>query len=176
MLPTRPLQIIACGHTQPFLFLFFSLAMVWGKVEAQDQNYFTIRGQILDQQNSTPLAFAHLSLSNGRIGTTSNEDGFFILRLPLQFQQDSIKVSYLGYQSKIVGLLGPGSKPLKIKLKLAGIELREIVVRPNDVDPVMLVKSMLSKLKHNYPQKPKNSTKISPLNLVVMRSLHNGCQ
>lgn len=156
---TTSLQLIlARDYHRLFLLLLFSLATVCADSYLKGQSYFTVQGKIVDQRDNSPLAFAHLSLVDGRIGTTSNEDGYFILQLPRRFEKDSIKVSYLGYQSTVVAITARGNNQMEIKLKPAGIDLKEIVVRPNDVDPIMLVKTMLRKLGRNYPKKPKNST------------------
>lgn len=142
--------------------LFF-IALFWGvnigsSSLIQAQSYFQIKGQLVDQQDNMSLAFAHVSMVNGRIGTTSNEDGYFILQIPSHAEADSIKFSYIGYQSKIIAIAELKREQQVISLKRAGIELEEVVVRPSNVDPILLVKSMLRNLKHNYPQQRKNTT------------------
>ncbi len=140
-----------------FIVLFWVTNMGNGSV-LQAQSYFQIKGQLIDQQDNMPLAFAHVSLVNGRMGTTSNEDGYFILQIPSDAEADSIKFSYIGYQSKIIAIAELKGGQGRIPLKRAGIELQEVVVRPSNVDPILLVKSMLRKLKYNYPQQRKNTT------------------
>ncbi len=158
MLPPRLLSL-----TKPLKYRFYFVTLlwigsIWSSSIAYTQSYFHIKGQLVDQKDNTPLAFAHLSLVNGRLGTTSNEDGYFILQLPSHLAFDSLKVSYIGYQSKIIAIIELDREEAVIRLKRGGIDLEEIVVRPKFVDPILLVKSMLRQLKRNYPQKGKNTT------------------
>ncbi|MBX2871428.1 MAG: carboxypeptidase-like regulatory domain-containing protein [Saprospiraceae bacterium] len=158
MLPTQLLKLIRPLYLRFIFTTVFAVAGICGNLVVHAQNYFQLKGQLIDQKDNTPLAFAHLSLVNGRMGTTSNEDGYFILQLPSHLERDSIKVSYIGYQSKVVAISELDRGQVVIRLRRAGIELQEIVVRPSFVDPILLVKSMLRQLKRNYPQKGKNTT------------------
>ena len=42
------------------------------------KNTMTITGQILDSKTSEPIAFASVYIQSQLIGTTSNEEGYFV--------------------------------------------------------------------------------------------------
>ncbi|MBX2871430.1 MAG: thioredoxin family protein [Saprospiraceae bacterium] len=122
------------------------------------QTYIDISGKVIDAVDGTPLAFAHVTILNGSVGTTTNTDGFFRLRLPDWFKNDSLKISYLGYQSKRLSVISLSKAENLISLSPEGINLQEIVVRPDSLDAVQIVEAMREQLRKNYPQKPKNIT------------------
>ena len=120
------------------------------------QSYIDITGQVMDQVEGNPLAFAHVTVLNGSLGTTTNMDGFFRLRIPEGYEADSLKVSYLSYQSKHLSVRDLSRGDNLIALSREGIDLQEIVVRPDNIDAIELVEAMRQQVRKNYPQKPTN--------------------
>lgn len=59
-----------------------------------------ISGEIINGQNLEPLAFANIAYLNTSIGTTSDENGYFIL--PYSKDNNEIVISYVGYKSLIL--------------------------------------------------------------------------
>ena len=58
-----------------------------------------ISGKVLDQQTGEPLVGAHVYLlKNWKIGTATDTTGGFALRVPATVEEDSLIISYLGYQ------------------------------------------------------------------------------
>lgn len=140
------------------LILFLTICCCIPLSYSSAQTYIDIEGKVIDAVDAAPLAFAHITILNGSIGTTTNMDGFFRLRLPEGYRNDSIKISYLGYQSKHLPLLIMNKVENLISLSREGINLQEIVVRPDSIDAVQIVESMRQQLRKNYPQKSKNIT------------------
>ncbi len=56
-----------------------------------------IRAFILEHETNNPIEGANINVKNRDIGTTSDSDGFFLLRLPLSFKNDTLIISYLGF-------------------------------------------------------------------------------
>jgi len=56
-----------------------------------------IRAFILEHETNNPIEGANINVKNRDIGTTSDSDGYFLLRLPLSFQNDTLVISYLGF-------------------------------------------------------------------------------
>lgn len=122
------------------------------------QTYIDIEGKVIDAVDASPLAFAHVTILKGSVGTTTNADGFFRLRLSGWYKNDSLKISYLGYQSKHLSVISLSKAESLIALSPEGINLQEIVVRPDNLDAVEIVEAMRQQLRKNYPQKSKNIT------------------
>jgi len=110
------------------LLLFLPLSLV-----AQEK--YTLSGYVRDAASGETLLGAAVSVSGEeQLGTTTNNYGFYSLRLPegdyrLQF-------SYLGYDSKQIELQLEGPERLNVKLKESSVELKEVVVkaRPDDAN------------------------------------------
>ena len=72
-----------------YLLLFLLLAL--SKISAQTA---TLRGIVLDE-NATPILGASVSYSND--GTTTNENGFYLLSIPAD-QDIAVTISYIGLE------------------------------------------------------------------------------
>jgi len=82
----------------------------------------TIRGKIVDTDSRSPIAFATVIVAGTAplLGATSDEDGYFtIAAVPVG--RASIKVSYLGYEEKLI----PNLVVISGKETVLDIELKE---------------------------------------------------
>lgn len=77
-----------------YAYLLIVLLLVISKVSSQTA---TIKGVVLDE-NSTPVLGATISYSED--GTTTNENGFYLLRIPAN-QDISVTISYVGLKKII---------------------------------------------------------------------------
>jgi hypothetical protein len=59
-----------------------------------------IKGKLICKETNASLSFVNIGVLKQNIGTVSNENGFFSLKIPNQFINDSIRFSLLGYISK----------------------------------------------------------------------------
>ena len=93
-----------------------------------------ITGQVIDLQSEIPIPFASIGIigSEGSAGTSTDEDGKFILEnIPVGRHQ--IQVSYVGYETAVLNdvLVTSTNNPgLLIKLQESIYNLEEVVVRP----------------------------------------------
>ncbi|MCF8336000.1 MAG: TonB-dependent receptor, partial [Bacteroidales bacterium] len=92
-----------------------------------------LRGRVIDDQNE-PVANANVRLKNASIGTVTDGQGLFQLRLPAQTERsDSIVVSYVGFQSQSIAIQSfSRESPLIIQLMestedLDGVEVRSML-------------------------------------------------
>ena len=116
---------------------------------AQAQQLYIISGTVKDQSSGKPLS--HVSVASGGIGTVTNEQGVFTLKL--NHNPGHIKASMLGYETKRVALNNVKDRQqIEIRLRANSISLNEVTVKP--ISPEELVKSALSKLSSNYSKTP----------------------
>jgi hypothetical protein len=59
-----------------------------------------LTGKVLDISNREPISQVSVSLLNRPVGTITNNDGNFILKLPAENQNDTLLISCLGYASQ----------------------------------------------------------------------------
>ena len=80
-----------------------------------------VRGRVVDE-NAEPLAYAHLLFQNYAIGTTANEEGYFAFSIPDSLRFEKLRLSYVGYHSKIVGVGEIAGREVKLFPKQEGLD------------------------------------------------------
>jgi CarboxypepD_reg-like domain len=93
------------------------------------QSGYTISGKIIDEATKQPLQGASVFAENTTIGTATNDQGFFTLRLPGGGY--SIAVTFTGYQTetKRVTAGDAGNSEMVIEIKKKEKALEEFVVK-----------------------------------------------
>ena len=107
-----------------------------------------VSGNVVDDK--TGDALGQVSVSAGRVSVVTNDDGDFTLKLAEA--PDNIMISHVGYKTRRVNLKAGNTEGLKVRLKPATIQLREIVVF--NQDPRELMEIAISKIPDNYSMKP----------------------
>lgn len=115
-------------------------------------SYRNISGKITNQSKKTVLPYASIGIRGKHIGTISNQDGEFSLSLTSANQNDTLEVSYVGYENYEIPVSEITQNQLLIKMKEDFISLQEVIIRRND--PKMILKAAINKIPINYPQKP----------------------
>jgi hypothetical protein len=96
------------------------------------QQEFTAAGKITDSTGSTALAGASVFCQNTTLGTISNSEGMFSLKLP-NGGYDLI-ISYTGYETQVVRINSSNAANLLIAMKQKDKSLQEVaVVGTNEV-------------------------------------------
>ena len=65
---------------------------------AQD-NYFTVSGTVKDKLTRKPLEYVTITVVDHNIGTVSNADGGFTLKIPNTARAAFVECSHIGYYS-----------------------------------------------------------------------------
>jgi hypothetical protein len=89
-----------------------------------------INGNITDSL-SNPIEYSSIGILNKSIGTVSNKNGNFTLIINNPLEQDTLRISCLGYQSKEILIKEIFSKPnllLNIQLESQINKLQEVMV------------------------------------------------
>ena len=91
----------------------------------QDQR-FTLSGFVTDAENGEALIGANLYVPQLQVGTGTNDYGFYSLTLPA----DSVylRISYLGYQPRVLAIDLRGDLDLDVELTLTSVGLGEVEV------------------------------------------------
>ena len=105
-----------------FLFLFITINSF-----SQEK---IISGEIKDAENKTYLQYANIGILNKNIGTVSNFDGKFSLKINEKVNEnDLISFSYVGYQTKKIAISKLNSLNNVIELEIEKNQLSEVVVK-----------------------------------------------
>jgi len=130
------------------LFFFFYSSLTSGQV------FQVIKGKIINEETSSVVPFAHVTLISRGIGVVSNENGEFDLKIPTYNKLDSLLISCIGYKEYSISLSEvPKGKVLTIKLIpiFYDIAEAEIVGKETRISPKKIVKNAIAKIPENYP-------------------------
>ncbi|MEL0456983.1 carboxypeptidase-like regulatory domain-containing protein [Flavobacteriaceae bacterium SZ-1-7] len=106
-------------------------------------NFKEIEGKVVDKTTSKPLVFADIVINNSNISTVTNSDGEFLLKVPENLIDETISVTYLGYDKVELKISSIG-KNEKIELEQGFTTLNEIsIIATRMEDALELVKKTL---------------------------------
>lgn len=114
--------------------------------------YFFLSGKIFDQKKEEPISYASVSVFNKPIGTITNNDGEFLLKLHPKYINDTLAISNMGYAQIFI----PAHQLLDedlIFLEPVSIRIREIKVTATS--PEKLLENIRANMENNYTSYPK---------------------
>ncbi len=88
-------------------------------------NVVTIKGKVVDKETQLPLMYAMIRLDTMRIGTLTDEHGYFLLRIPSHLSYRTCYIRMLGYQS-----IQKTVEECRLKPDI------ELVLHPYSIEPV----------------------------------------
>lgn len=117
------------------------------------QNLITFSGKVKNHKTKRNIENVSLTVPGTNIGTVTNGDGYFALKIPKEDLGQGIKVEQIGYQSRVFSPEELSSNPedLILYIEPTAKALKEIVVLGGD--PRDIVEQALKKIPLNYPDK-----------------------
>ncbi|NQU51097.1 MAG: carboxypeptidase-like regulatory domain-containing protein [Bacteroidetes bacterium] len=115
--------------------------------------YFFLTGKLIDSKKENPIKYASISVLNFPIGTISNDDGEFLLKIHPNNILDTIVISCMGYSQ----IITPAHTILDediFAMNPISIRIKEIKV--TSTTPQKLLKN----IRNNYTLNYSNSTKL----------------
>jgi len=106
-----------------------------------------LQARIVDAETKTALPFVNIGVKNKSLGTISNENGDFILKLRSSQYPDTLSFSYIGFKSQHIPANDLKSD-VTIELEPNIIPLQEVVIR--SMNPKSLVRYAIRSKKNNY--------------------------
>ncbi len=117
-----------------------------------DTSFVELKGTVKDKDTAEPIVFASIYLQGTNIGTISNTDGQFSIKVPKNLLLNKIEVSCLGYKNLVVGIPELQKTKNEIQLELARYYIRELTIRK--VDPLQLLRDARQNITANYGDSP----------------------
>ena len=114
--------------------------------------YIKLQGLVIDANTGNPVIFASVFLKGTNIGTVTNTEGRFLLKIPVVYSDHDIGFSCMGYKEKIISVSAMKNMVWTIKLAPDIIPIPPIVV--HKYDPVALLKKAVSNIPENYSTQP----------------------
>lgn len=134
--------------------LWLGVIPVWsqdGVPFADENNYITVSGVVKDKQNRKTLEYVNVSVPGSSVGTVTNADGEFSLKIEDLEKVPALEISHIGYRNNRIHLDKEHMSDLKIYLTPHANMLNEIVIYANN--PRFIVEEALRKVPANYSDK-----------------------
>jgi len=115
---------------------------------SESESFITISGVVKDQKNKRKLEYVNVTVPGTNIGTVTNSDGEFSLKVIKAVERNTVQVSHIGYLNTLIPINGRNIDGLEIMLSPNVNLLDEIIVRARD--PRYIVEEAIKKIPVNY--------------------------
>jgi hypothetical protein len=126
------------------LFLLFA----YSGISPAQNTFITISGLLKDGKTGDKIIYATISVPNTGIGTVSNSDGEFTLKISTSLNAEFFEVSHMSYATAKFKISEAIGKEKTFYLDIQPIQLKEISVVPQDARSI--VEIALNNIGKNY--------------------------
>ena len=133
------------------LLLFVSAIYIFGY--GQGMSYTTVNGVVKDRKNNKKLEYVSIFVQGTNVGTVTNSDGTFTIKVNDSLNASNLEVRHIGYDNTIYPITGNSEKDVTIYLTSNARQLKDVVVVPKELAPVRLVEIAIEKIVVNNPDK-----------------------
>ncbi|WP_102408997.1 carboxypeptidase-like regulatory domain-containing protein [Parabacteroides bouchesdurhonensis] len=139
----------SCKQTVGFLLIILMLVS-FTPAKAQDSigEYITISGIVKDKNSKKRLEYVNVSIPGSNIGTITNNDGEFLIKIQKSLQVKNVEISHIGYNNYIIPVKEQNLANVTVLLTPNANVLREVIIHGQD--PRSLVEAAISKIPKNY--------------------------
>ncbi len=132
----------------PALILLLGASPMWSQ---QAKDYHVVKGVVKDSRTQRVLEYVNLSVSGTNVGTITNINGEFSLKIKDSLKAKTIDVSHLGYTTNRISINGQNIDNVTVLLTPQPSLLDEITIKA--IDARSLVEQAIDKIPVNYPSK-----------------------
>ena len=141
-----------------FKHLFFLLIITLFAIPAFAQGKFA--GRISDTKSKEPLAFVNIIYNSKNQGTSTDLDGYF--KIDDYTKIEFLRISYLGYTTKIISKDELGSKHyIELTLDEDVTSLAEVTVLPGENPAHRIINLAIENANRNNPEKMRSFSYVS---------------
>jgi len=134
------------------VFLLFAVA---GATMSQNP-FIIINGQLKDAKTGDKIVYATITVPNTGIGTVSNSDGEFTLKVNTSLNAEFFEVSHMSYATTKFRISEAVGKEKTFYLDIQPIQLKEVSVIPQDAR--LIVEMAFRNIQKNYSAVPNMMT------------------
>ena len=128
---------------------------VYGTTLSQNA-FVTVSGQLKDAKTGEKIVYATIAVPNTGIGTVSNSDGEFTLKVNTSLNAEYFEVSHISYTTAKFKISEAVGKDKTYYLDLQPIQLKEISIVPGDARGI--VEMAIRNIRKNYSDAPNMMT------------------
>ncbi|GHT16237.1 hypothetical protein AGMMS4956_18130 [Bacteroidia bacterium] len=133
--------------------LLLSLLFFVSAAQAQNDDFFSIGGVVKNAKSKKHLEYINVSVVGSNIGTITNENGEFVLKIGKELNAREIELSGVGYYNARQAISATDLLEQVFYLAPRSVELSEIEVL-GWKNPVDLVVAAIDKVETNYSTMP----------------------
>lgn len=119
------------------------------QVETPTGDFITVEGLVRDKESKKKLEYVNITVAGTNIGTVTNADGAFSIKIQKAFSNRPVEVSHIGYLNTVIPLSGKDISGYTVYLEPNPTSLDEVIIRGGDARPIVL--EAMSKIPANYP-------------------------
>ncbi|MDR1918820.1 MAG: carboxypeptidase-like regulatory domain-containing protein [Tannerellaceae bacterium] len=135
------------------LLMLAAMLPLQAQEEADDSQYITISGVVKDEKSKRRLEYANISVPGSNIGTVTNADGEFSIKIKTSIFAKSVEISHIGYLNEMIPLKGVDISDYSVMMTPNENLLNEVVIRARE--PRYIVEEAIKRIAKNYS--PQNS-------------------
>lgn len=121
--------------------------------QADSTSYITVSGVVRDKQSKKKLEYVNISVPGSNVGTVTNADGEFSLKIQESTQPKLVDISHVGYTNSQIPLNGESLVEQTVWITPYTNLLNEVVIRAQS--PLLIIEEAIRKIPANY--NPRNS-------------------
>lgn len=127
-----------------FVILWFTLVVAWA------QGGLLVTGIVKDKESRKALANVNIAVQGSNVGTVTNADGVFSLKVSQEELSRGVVVSHLGYQNTLVSAEALTKSQKRLTIWLTPTVLTLEMVNVYGGDPLALVEQAIRRVPQNY--------------------------
>lgn len=121
-----------------FIFLFLVVAV---NIFSQIDSSILCQGKLICKETNQPIIFANIGVLNQNLGTVTDQNGNFSLKVGSEFDNNDIKISSIGFVSSTMSVIDFKKEVANTQtlfLRKAQTDLQEVVVRNKKLQTAIL--------------------------------------
>jgi erythromycin esterase-like protein len=122
-------------------------------IKAKKEDLLIHSGQILEKNGKQGIPYVNIGIRGTFIGTASDLNGNFVLKIPKEYKNDTVRVSCIGFQEKAIAIQDLATQK-EIILTPFVQELQEVEVLGEPLTGKGIMKEVIKRIEQNYIQEP----------------------
>lgn len=147
------MKIFITNVIRPLVILLFTMGFISSFAQS---TYLTLTGSVKDRKTGEPVSYASVTVPGTGVGTVTNSDGEFILKISSKINSEYFELSHLSYATSQYRIKEATGEAKVYFLDVLPVELKEIPVIPQDARA--LVEAAFANVSKNYSEVPNMMT------------------
>jgi hypothetical protein len=110
--------------------------------------HIIVRGNVTDLKSAEPVSFCNISVVGKALGTMSNNNGNYTIKIPAKFQKDTLRFTCLGYSPFDIPIANIADSILNVRLDKTVYHLKTVDVV--HYQPASVLQNFFDHLSKNY--------------------------